>query len=575
MNAEILLRHFDRISEAPDAIPRLRRFILDLAVRGKLVEQDLNDEPAEELLKRIQAEKVRLGLTPRRQDAKKGEKGNSEFRDDFTTGRDMPFVVPGNWRWSQLAEIGFINPRNTAADDLLASFVPMPMISAEYGVPNQHEVRPWGEIKSGYTHFAEGDVGLAKITPCFENGKSTVFRHLTGGIGAGTTELHIVRPVLVNADYLLLFLKCPHFIDSGIPKMTGTAGQKRVPAEYFSRSPFPLPPLAEQHRIVAKVDELMALCDQLEAARNEREARRDRLVVASLHQLQDPEGLTPRHQDAKKDKEADQENLGALAPWRESVFLQNLPCLTTRPEHIKQLRQTILNLAVCGRVVPQNPNDEWAGELLGDRQFCPDIEPWALPSGWAWSSFGLIGEVLGGGTPSKADPEFWNGSIPWVSPKDMKVDVIEDTQDHISETAVENSATRLIPTGSLLMVVRGMILAHSFPTAITAVPVTINQDMKAIVPFRPELIRMLMLLTKGLKPEILRLVLRSTHGTCKLLTEDLFSLPIPIPPLPEQHRIVAKVDELMALCDQLEAQLTATEADSRRLLEAVLHGALA
>jgi type I restriction enzyme, S subunit len=89
------------------------------------------------------------------------------------------------------------------------------MIAAEYGVAHEHEIRPWGEIKKGCTHFAEGDVGLAKITPCFENGKSTVFRNLTGRIGSGTTELHIVRPLFVDQDYILLFLKSPHFIETG------------------------------------------------------------------------------------------------------------------------------------------------------------------------------------------------------------------------------------------------------------------------------------------------------------------------------------------------------------------------
>ncbi|HXO37613.1 MAG TPA: restriction endonuclease subunit S, partial [Candidatus Acidoferrum sp.] len=194
---------------------------------------------------------------------------------------ELPFDIPANWRWSQLAEIGFINPRNIAGDAIQSSFVPMPLISSEYGVANTHEVKPWGEIKSGFRHFAEGDVGLAKITPCFENGKSTIFRGLTGGIGAGTTELHVVRPVIASADYVLIFLKCPHFVESGISKMTGTAGQKRVPTEYFAYSPFPLPPLAEQHRIVAKVDELMALCDRLDTAQREREIQRDRLTSAT------------------------------------------------------------------------------------------------------------------------------------------------------------------------------------------------------------------------------------------------------------------------------------------------------
>ena len=156
----------------------------------------------------------------------------------------------------------------------------------------------------------------------------------------------------------------------------------------------------------------------------------------------------------------------------------------------------------------------------------------------------------------------------------MKVDVIEDAQDHISEMGIEQSSARLIPSGSLLMVVRGMILAHSFPVAICAVPVTINQDMKAIVPFRPDLSRTLLLISQGMKPEVARLVLRSTHGTCKLLTDDLFSLLLPIPPLTEQHRIVAKVGELMALCDRLEAQLAIVQTESQRLLEALLQETL-
>lgn len=220
----------------------------------------------------------------------------------------------------------------------------MPLIAAEYGVANQHEARPRGEIKKGFTHFAEGDVGLAKTTPCFENGKSTVFRNRTGGIGSGTTELHIVRPLFVDQDYILLFLKSPHFIETGIPEMTGTAGRNRVPTEYFAHSPFPLPPLAEQHRIVAKVDELMGLCDRLEAARAGREAARDRLAAASFALLNAP----------------DPETFQAQARFA----LDALPALTVRPDQNKGLRQTILNLDVRGKLVPQNPNDEPGSELL-------------------------------------------------------------------------------------------------------------------------------------------------------------------------------------------------------------------
>jgi len=201
-------------------------------------------------LKRIEAEKKR--------------RFGSDKKTQPLDEDQIPFTIPGNWQWTQLAQIGVINPRNDAEDSTDASFIPMPLIFAEYGRASQHEVRTWSEIKKGFTHFADGDVGLAKITPCFENGKSTVFSKLTGGLGAGTTELHIVRPILVLPDYILLYLKTHYFIETGIPKMTGTAGQKRVPKDYFSFSPFPLPPLAEQYRIVAKVDELMALCDEIE-----------------------------------------------------------------------------------------------------------------------------------------------------------------------------------------------------------------------------------------------------------------------------------------------------------------------
>lgn len=163
MNADRLLEHYERIADAPDAIAKLRRLILDLAVRGKLVPQDRNDEPASELLKRITSEKARLVRA-------------RAIRSPKPIGAippaGFPYSLPVSWGWSQIAEIGVLSPRNEATDNAKASFVPMSLISAEYGVPNEHEVRPWGEIKKGYTHFAEGDVALAKITPCFENGKS-------------------------------------------------------------------------------------------------------------------------------------------------------------------------------------------------------------------------------------------------------------------------------------------------------------------------------------------------------------------------------------------------------------------
>ena len=366
----------------------------------------------------------------------------------------------------------------------------------------------------------------------------------------------LIRPdSSVYVDYLALTLRSP-LSQKQIWEKVKVSAQPCLYINRIKSLSIPLPPLYEQRRIVAKVDDLMALCDQLEVAQAERERRRDRLTAASFHRLNNGANVEAFRDHA-------------------NFCLAHISLFTTSSSQIQHLRQTLLQLAIRGLLVPQHPQDELAAEFLGERRLIPNSEPWKLPSGWAWSSFSLIGETLGGGTPSKAHPEFWKGTIPWVSPKDMKVDVIADSQDHISTAAVEQSAVKLIPTGSLLIVVRGMILAHSFPTASTAVPVTINQDMKAIVPFRADLISFLVLLTKGLKPEVLRLVLRSTHGTCKLLTDDLFSLPIPIPPLAEQRRMLAKVNELMAICDRLEATLSAKRSGTGRLLEAVLHFTLA
>jgi type I restriction enzyme S subunit len=562
MNADRLIQHYECIADAPDAIARLRRFVLDLAVRGRLVPQDAGDESASELLKRIAAEKARL--------VKAGKIRKPKATPALV---EPPFPIPMNWRWSQLAEIGVLSPRNEASDALEASFVPMPFIAAEFGVANGHEVRRWGEIKKGYTHFAEGDVGLAKITPCFENGKSTVFLNLTGGMGSGTTELHIVRPLFVDHYFVLIFLKSPHFIDTGIPRMTGTAGQKRVPTEYFAHSPFPLPPLAEQLRIVAKVDELMALCDRLEAARAQREATRDRLTAASLARLKAPDPDTFRD-DAR-------------------FALEALPALTTRVDQIKQLRQTILNLAVRGKLLSQDPNDESASELLKriaaekarlltegkarrqepSQEPNPGQAPFDLPAGWSWASFPELGTFGRGKSKHRPrnDPALFDGGTHlMIQTGDVarSKGLIEGYTNKYNDLGLSQSLKW--PKGTLCITIAANIADSGilsfdacFPDSVVGfIPASMFDNARYFEYF-----------VRTAKANLLEFAPATAQKNINL--EILTQVLIPLPPLTEQHRIVAKVDELMALCDRLEASLATTDETRRRLLEALLAEALA
>jgi type I restriction enzyme S subunit len=548
MNAEHLLAHFERISEAPDAIARLRRFILDLAVRGKLVEQDPEDEPAEELLGRILELKIRsTGKLP---------KSNSQMIDRLFD--DEPFAIPDSWTWVVLGQITDLitsGSRDWAKhySNSGAIFVRMGnLVKCDYRLrldSIQHVSPPAGG-EGTRTRLDAWDV-LVSIT-----GDVGMLGLIPEGFGEAYINQHtaLARPCfLLKGRYL------PEFLRSDFAQNQFQEPQRGIKNSFrlsdLSAIVVPLPPLAEQQRIVAKLDELMALCDQLEAARNQRQQCRERLLAATLQRLNQPAA-----DPATFRKDA-------------SFALQVLPSLTTTPAQIKQLRQTILNLAVRGELVEQDPEDEPVQGFIDETRI-QLLPKWPTPSSWRWVRLRDIGRLKGGGTPSKARDDFWHGDIPWVSPKDMKVDYLNGAQLSITDAAIKNSAVNLVEPQSILFVVRGMILAHSFPVAISKAPLTINQDMRALVPRQIEMSEYLLRSLKGLKPEILKKVQRSSHGTCRIEGKDYSDFPIPLPPLAEQHRIVAKVDVLMALCDQLEQQLSQADQQRRRLLEALLAEAL-
>ena len=160
--------------------------------------------------------------------------------------------------------------------------------------------------------------------------------------------------------------------------------------------------------------------------------------------------------------------------------------------------------------------------------------------------------VQGGGTPSKQNPLFWEGSIPWISPKDMKSREINGSIDHISEEATLKTSAKLLEPGSVLIVVRGMILAHTVPSAVLRVSAAINQDMKALVPSEQITPEYLCSVLWGLNYLLLELIQKSSHDTRKLETPKLLNFKIPVPPIPEQRRIVAYLDNLHAKVDEMK-----------------------
>ena len=551
MNAIRLLALYDRVADAPDAVARLRRFVLDLAVRGKVVEQDPADEPASELLEQIQR-------------ARRKRVANGEMRPEKripAPARDaVIFDLPPNWLWCVADTVwdfenGDRSSNYPSRDELVSSGVPF--INAGHLVNGRVSLREMNFI----THEKFDSLGRGKLRQgdqlyCLRGslGKHAVFN--TKMDAAIASSLVILRPVLAECVPFL-----SRYLDSDVAEImlrrfdNGSA-QPNLSSANLRRFEIPFPPIAEQRRIVAKADELMALCDRLEEARTAREDTRNRLTKSSLARL--------------SASEPDDEAFRSHARFA----IDALPALTARADQVKNLRQTILSLAVRGKLVQQDPADEPMPRL--DRAISHDLElPFPVPANWRWSRLRGLGMLKGGGTPSKARDDFWNGSIPWVSPKDMKVAYIAEAQLNITEAAITASAGNLIEPESILFVVRGMILAHNFPVAISRVPLTINQDMKAITLKKPEVAEFLLRALKGLKPEMLARVQRSSHGTCRIEGKDYADFLLPLPPLAEQRRIVAKVDELMALCDGLETGLAAAATTRCHLLDSLLHKAFA
>lgn len=526
MRVEAFFEKFEVLAEAPGGVGKLRELVLELAVRGSL-------------------------STPTKDGSEDPEQRNDIHRPVSTTDAapdvaEVPFDIPPHWRWTTLERLGDTKPRNVAADSAASSFVPMALIPAEFGHSVQHEVRTWAAIKKGYTHIRNGDVVVAKITPCFENGKSAVVSGLTGGLGAGTTELHVFRngsPEIIPT-FAVIYLKTRGFITRGVPRMTGSAGQKRVPYDYFARAPFPLPPLAEQHRIVAKVDELMALCDQLEAQQREREERKTVLVQA------------------------------ALGRFGEAPTPANLHLLFHRSYDVApaELRKAILTLAVQGKLVAQDPDDEPA-----EMTFCglqstgnDDCERCEVPANWRLCTYRSITSLVTSGSRGWKEYYSASGSI-FIRTQNIRTDrlILDDVAWVDLPESTEGRRARVLKD-DILITITGANVTKAARVEVFIPDAYVSQHIALTRPRWSDLSPWLHLCFVSHGSARARLEKLAYGDKPGLNLNHIRDLVLPIPPLAEQRRIVAKVDELMALVDALEAQLATARTAGSSLLDAVL-----
>ena len=302
------------------------------------------------------------------------------------------------------------------------------------------------------------------------------------------------RPVRSDSEFINYMMNSRYQWEFCQAVKTDAVNQSNISASKFIQFLVPLPPLAEQKRIVVKIKELFLLADLLDATTNN---------------------------------------------------LMNTS---------KQIDKKILDLAIRGKLVPQDQNDEPASELVKriaashkspSKNHDAHIDPpFAIPQSWEWVRLKDLGVFCGGHTPSTSNPNLWGGDMLWVSSKDMKSKYIDDTQIKVTRLGAEE--LNVLKPGALLMCTRSGILRRVFPVAIARRELTINQDQRALTLWLPEMIEYVYLALKSLESIILSDYKKSGTTVESIIWNKFVDLPIPLPPLNEQKRIVKRVEELKA-----------------------------
>ena len=406
---------------------------------------------------------------------------------------NVPFEVPKCWESVPVSELFCLNPKSEITDDTSVGFIPMACVDDGFSGNHQFKDRIWKEVKKGYCHFRNGDIGIAKISPCFENLKSTIFQNLPNNYGAGTTELVILRPLNIHAKFYLYLFKSQWYISEGTKYFKGVVGQQRVHKGIFTDLQVPLPPLAEQYRIVAEIERWFALIDEIE---------------------------------------------------RGKADLQ-----TT----IKQTKSKILDLAIHGKLVPQDPNDEPASELL--KRINPKAEITCdnghYPVGWIDVILGDIfyhntGKALNSSSKEGVLRNYLTTSNVYWNQFDLSIIKQMPFKDNELEKCTVKKGDLLVCEGGDI----GRSAIWNFDYNIC-----IQNHIHRLRPKGDLNVLFYYYVLQFLKEH--DLIGGKGIGLLGLSSNELHRIRMPLPPRKEQDRIVLKIEELSSVLDNIQKALEA------------------
>ena len=516
---------------------QLKNSILLMAVQGKLVPQDPNDEPASILLERIHAEKERLikekkikrEKTPsvifKGADNTPYEKIGDEVR---SLADEVPFDIPDSWEWVRLGNIGETNIGLTyKPSDVTSDGVPvLRSNNIQNGQIDYSELLyvSCAVPERAYAH--KGDILI-----CARNGSRALVGKsaIVDADGMAFGAFMAIYRSSCN-PYIQLFINS--YLFRGQLEGATTTTINQVTQEMLKRQLCPLPPIQEQLRIVQKYTELQPL------------------IAAYSNAYDKAQILITAFPEALKKSILQEAVQGKLVPQDPSDEPAEALLKRIRAEKQRLIKEGKIKKDKHESVIFRRDNSHY--EKRSSEEVCIDDEiPFEIPESWAWARLSSFGVFSSGKTPSMSNPQFWNGNVPWVTSKDMKRPVITDSEMHISELAA--ATMQLYPAGTLLLVARSGILKRLLPLCKLGIDSTINQDIKAFSLYDIELSEWLFYGIKAFEPFILKELVKSVTTVESLKFDEFAAMLIPVPPLSEQRRIIDAIKTAMNLLTPLSS----------------------